>query len=58
MFGNKEGTINDIIGGAGGFFESLGSTWKNMNEYTRFLLGGVGIILLLTLVVFKEPRRK
>jgi len=57
MFGNKEGTINDFYEGTGNFLTSLGTTWKNMNEYTRFLVGAMGIILLVVLVVFKEPKK-
>jgi len=57
MFGNKEGTINDFYEGTGNFLTSLGTTWKNMNEYTRFLVGALGIIFLITLIIFKEPRK-
>jgi len=57
MFGNKEGTINDFYEGTGNFLTSLGTTWKNMNEYTRFLVGALGIIFLVTLIIFKEPRK-
>ena len=56
VLGNKEGTINNLYEGTGNFLSSLGTTWNNMNEYTQFLLGGIGIILLITMILFKEPR--
>ena len=54
--GNREGDINTFYEGTGNFLTSLGTTWQNMNEYTRFLVGGMGLIFLTILLVFKEPR--
>jgi len=57
LFGNKEGTINNLIGGTGNFLTSLGTTWSNMGGYTKSIVGGMALIFITILLVFKEPRR-
>ena len=58
LFGNKEGTINNIVGGTGNFFSSLGTTWDNMGNYTKSIVGGMALIFITVLLVFKEPRKR
>jgi len=56
LFGNKEGTVNGLYEGTGNFLSSIGSTWENMGNYTKSIVGGMAMIFLIVLVVFKEPR--
>ena len=57
LFGNKEGTINNLYEGTGNFLTSLGTTWENMGNYTKSIVGGMALIFLTVLIVFREPKR-
>jgi len=58
LFGNKEGTINGLYEGTGNFLSLLGTTWNNMGKYTKSIVGGMALIFITVLLVFKEPRKR